>query len=291
LLAVGGKSGKGDLKTIDVYDAATGQQIFRVPSDEKSTFSSVAWNPDGNTLATGFGDPGGLGVWNVSTRQNVWRVPTQAEGPRQVVWSNNGRLIASAGGDRVAQVWSADSGKLLQTLKGHQFPVSSVVFSPDGKRVASVSFNREVKVWEWETARKVFEFQRPGSFESDGQPSVSWSPDGRQLAAGCSTGEILIWDTATGREIRTLQGHTAHVRALAWSPDGKRIASGGYDRLLKVWDTENGHELLTLPGHRRYINCVTWSPDGSRIASIDGVEARIWDPKAAYDYLRRTDGN
>jgi eukaryotic-like serine/threonine-protein kinase len=297
LLAVGGKSGKGDLKTIEVYDAATGQQIFRVPSDQKSGFSSVAWSPDGNTLAIGFGEPGGLGepgalgVWNVSTRQSVWRVPAHAEGTRHVAWSNNGRLIVSAGGDRLAQVWSADSGKLLQTLKGHQFPLTSVAFSPDGKRIASASVSREVKVWEWETARKVFEFQRPGSFESDGQPSVSWSPDGRQLAAGCSTGEILIWDTATGREIRTLQGHTAHVRALAWSPDGKRIASGGYDRLLKVWDAENGHELLTLPGHRRYINCVVWSPDGSRIASIDGVEARIWDPRAAYDYLRRTGGS
>jgi WD40 repeat protein/serine/threonine protein kinase len=291
LLAVGGKSGKGDLKTIDVYDATTGQQIFRVPSDQKSGFSSVAWSPDGNTLATGFGDPGGVGVWNVSTRQSVWRVPAHAEGTRNVAWSNNGRLIVSAGVDRLAQVWSADSGKLLQTLKGHQFPLSSVAFSPDGKRLASASFSREVKVWEWETARKVFEFQRPGSFESDGQPSVSWSPDGRQLAAGCSTGEILIWDDATGREIRTMQGHTSHVRALAWSPDGKRIASGGYDRLLKIWDTENGRELLTLPGHRRYINCVAWSPDGSRIASIDGVEARIWDPRAAYDYLRRTDRN
>ena len=138
-------------------------EIFQVPSDENSGFSSVAWNPDGNTLAIGLGEPGGLGVWNVSTRQSVWRMPTHAEGPRQVVWSDNGQLIASAGGDRVAQVWSADSGKLLQTLKGHQFPVSSVAFSPDGKRVASLSFNREVKVWEWETARKVFEFQRPGS--------------------------------------------------------------------------------------------------------------------------------
>ena len=47
LLAVGGKSRKGDLKTIDVYDAATGQQIFQVPSDENSGFSSVAGIPTG----------------------------------------------------------------------------------------------------------------------------------------------------------------------------------------------------------------------------------------------------
>src|SRR6202041_3196085 len=141
-----------------------------------------------------------------STRQSGWRVPAHAEGTRHVAWSNNGRLIVSAGGDRLAQGWSADAGKLLQTLQGDQVSLTSVAFSPDGKRIASASVSREVKIWEWETARKVFEFQRPGSFESDGQPSVSWSPDGRQLAAGCSTGEILIWDTATGREIRTLQG-------------------------------------------------------------------------------------
>ncbi|MDE0184885.1 MAG: hypothetical protein OXP71_05450 [Candidatus Poribacteria bacterium] len=47
--------------------------------------------------------------------------------------------MASGSGDNTIRLWNADTGKHLQTLKGHTSLVKSVVFSHDGNIIASAS--------------------------------------------------------------------------------------------------------------------------------------------------------
>jgi WD40 repeat protein len=49
-----------------------------------------------------------------------------------------------------------------------------------------------------------------------------------------------------GPLIRTLEGHTCGVSAVAVSPDGRRAISGSGDNTLKVWDLETGKILTEL---------------------------------------------
>ena len=79
--------------------------------------------------------------------------------------------------------------------------------------------------------------------------SVAFSPDGRTIASGSDDHTIKLWDAASGRELRTLQGHTGHVNSVAFSPDGRTIASGSGDNTIKLWDAASGRELRTLQGH------------------------------------------
>ena len=46
--------------------------------------------------------------------------------------------------------------------------------------------------------------------------------------------------------IRTLQGHTSWVGAVALSSDGRRAVSGSDDNALRVWDLKDGKELVTF---------------------------------------------
>ena len=45
---------------------------------------------------------------------------------------------------------------------------------------------------------------------------------------------VKVWDRASGALLRTLEGHTEHVNAVAL--DGDVIVSCSHDKTVKVWD-------------------------------------------------------
>ncbi len=70
---------------------------------------------------------------------------------KAVVFSPDGKLVASASDDKTVRLWDSSTGATLQTLEGHSNSVNAVVFSPDGKLVASASHDNTVRLWDSST--------------------------------------------------------------------------------------------------------------------------------------------
>ncbi|MCK5217632.1 MAG: hypothetical protein KAJ93_07575, partial [Methanosarcinales archaeon] len=68
--------------------------------------------------------------------------------------------------------------------------------------------------------------------------------------------------------VRTLEGHTDWVRAVAVTPDGRFAVSASNDRTLKVWDLKTGKAVAGFSGDGPLLTCAI-SPDGDTIITGD----------------------
>jgi energy-coupling factor transporter ATP-binding protein EcfA2 len=102
----------------------------------ESSVLSVAFSPDGKTLATGSDDQS-VKLWDVSSRQNVATLKGHESSVRSVAFSPDGKTLATGSSDQSVKLWDVSSRQNVATLKGHEDSVWSVAFSPDGKTLAS----------------------------------------------------------------------------------------------------------------------------------------------------------
>jgi WD40 repeat protein len=68
-----------------------------------------------------------------------------------------------------------------------------------------------------------------------------------------------IWDLGTGETLRSLEGHTDWISALAVLAGGSRALSGSNDSTLRLWDLATGACLAEYVTDAA-ISCVAFAP-------------------------------
>ena len=220
-----GRSRSGDVR---IWNATTNELLVTLQG-LNTPVMSVAFNPDGQTLATAVDRK--VKVWDVATGKLLRTLDGHADDVWVVAYSPDGKLLASSGMGQEIRLWEVSSGENIRTLHGHAARVFSLSFSPDGKQLASAGYDKLLKLWDVSTGRESMTLKGHDGFVR----AVSFSPDGKRLASGSADRTVKVWNISTGEELVTLKGHAGMVSSVAFSPNGKRLASGSTDKTVRVW--------------------------------------------------------
>ncbi|KAF0992490.1 hypothetical protein HZS_6020, partial [Henneguya salminicola] len=97
-----------------------------------------------------------------------------------VVFSPDGRILASASFDKSIKLWNGSTGKFIASLRGHINKVYQLAWSSDNRLLCSCSADSTLKVWDITTRKLLHDL--PG--HSDEIYAIDWSNDGKKVASG-----------------------------------------------------------------------------------------------------------
>ena len=176
---------------VELWDLTSGQMVRSVQEHAPCSLS-VAFSPDGRTLASGNAD-GTIELWDVSSGEPK-RTLRGHDGPVTAVAfspiSHVGHVLASGSSDHSVKIWDAANGTVIRTLLGHTGAITRVVFSSDGHMLASVSRDKTARLWNAMNGTLLRTLDDP----TGPVYSVAFNHGGLTLVSGANEQTIHVWD-------------------------------------------------------------------------------------------------
>jgi serine/threonine protein kinase/WD40 repeat protein len=247
------------------------------PGGQSEGVNSVAFSPNGQTLAVGDGN-GNAYLWNTATNRVTATLtsPDTGASVSALAFTADGETLAEGDDNGGTYLWSTATRTNTESLNDPgSGSVDWLTFSPDGQRLASTladSNNNTVYVWDVATDKITARLTDPNSI---GPEYGAYSPTGQALAIADDNGGIYLWDVATRSVTATLVGpNSGGAVSVAFSANGQTLAAGDTHGRAYVWNMTTRSLTATLPDPGS--TAVAWvalSPDGQTLAT--GYDAPV----------------
>lgn len=237
-----------------LYDAQTGAEIALLKEHRlgHETASTLAFSPDGKTLASGLWPYSGpIQLWDITTGEKSATLKAEIGAIKTLAFSGDGSLLFCAHSPRDAKfnAWEIATGRQVVSFSGSQKARSGgntpLVISQDTRFIAGANGNI-VRIWDIQQ-KKLHRTFKKNAGVPDGTSltqTLAFSPDGKTLAAGRTT--IRLWDVEAGNELAKLPEQPRVVGALVFSPNGKILATGNYAGTILVWNLPTQNHLFPV---------------------------------------------
>ncbi|KAK7687588.1 Cytosolic iron-sulfur protein assembly protein [Cerrena zonata] len=251
--------------------------LMAIIEGHENEVKSVAWNPQGNLLASCSRDKT-IWIWETDPEtleefECISVLNDHQHDIKHITWHPTTNLLASSSYDDTIRLYKNDEDgddewSCVGLLNGHEGTVWCSSFehplSPTSKkgtiRLVSASDDLSVRIW-----------------SSSSVPDEDNKSDGDNLPSSIKhTAEEMVWE----EEVILPSIHKYPVYSVSWSPKTGKIASAGSDGQLVVYLYDDGWKIESNKesAHGVYeINCVSFCTldDGTEVLVTAGDDGNI----------------
>ena len=220
-------------------------------TDQRRSVYSLAWAPDGATLAAGTVDARIL-LWDVETRELWADLSVEPASPVvRMSFSADGQRLLSAFEDGRGVLWDLEEREVVQQFRSPHprdeektTGTAAMVLSPGGRRVLATQLRGEQAEMVMLDDRGREAWRRSGygiEFTPDGEAVLALAPPFRIAALYRASDAQALRTFEPPEGVETLNG-------LRLSPDGTQLLGEGedfYGQILIVWDFQSARILRT----------------------------------------------
>lgn len=279
---------------IKVWDVVSGFCLVTF-SEHTSSVTAVQFAKRGQVLFSASLD-GTVRAWDLIRFRN-FRTFTATERIQfnSLAVDPLGEIVVAGSQDTFEiQIWSVQTSQLLDTLAGHEGPISCLSFgNENGSILASASWDKTIRIWNI--------FGRSQSVEpievSSDVLSICMRPDSKEIAVLCLDGNISIWDVEDAKQLHLIDGkkdiisgrfledrfalkNSARLKfftTIGYSFDGLTLVAAGNNNSICMYDVSNEVLLkrftvsqnMQLNGTLKELNSSRITESGENLDLID----------------------
>jgi WD40 repeat protein len=249
-------------------------QVTRQIDTNLGHVHDVAFSPGGDLLLAAGGAPseqGRVEVFSWPGGELLYDAVDHEDIVYAVSWAADGSEFATAAGDEVVALWSAEAER-RRTLSGHSRRVLAVAYLAKAELLVSAGVDQSLRVWD----RSTGELVRTLDNHTDVVRDLAVRPGDHALAMIASAGAdrtLRFWQPEIGRLVRfaRLPGEPL---AIAWTGGGERLVVACTDGHMRVIDPDTLEIVLDQLAVEGWAYEVAVAPDG-RAAAVAGSGGQI----------------